>query len=81
MHTQRAAVDRNSIIVVFLLYRCLKRRHNGLHLFNPIIKNREEFGAFYTLFNEHTVKPWFTNASYHEQFGLRTNFPNTKRLG
>ena len=28
-----------------------------------------------------TVKPRFTNASYHEQFGLRTNFPNTKRLG
>ena len=23
----------------------------------------------------------FTNASDHEQFGLRTNFPNTKRLG
>ena len=28
-----------------------------------------------------TVKPRFTNASDHEQFGLRTNFPNTKRLG
>ena len=26
-----------------------------------------------------TVKPRFTNASDHEQFGLRTNFPNTKR--
>ena len=26
-------------------------------------------------------KPRFTNASDHEQFGLRTNFPNTKRLG
>ena len=30
---------------------------------------------------ENTVKPRFTNASDHEQFGLRTNFPNTKRLG
>jgi len=29
----------------------------------------------------HTVKPRFTKASDHEQFGLRTNFPNTKRLG
>jgi hypothetical protein len=28
-----------------------------------------------------TVKPHFANASDHEQFGLRTNFPNTKRLG
>ena len=28
-----------------------------------------------------TVKPRFTNASDHEQFGLRTNVPNTKRLG
>ena len=28
-----------------------------------------------------TVKPRFTNASDHEQFGLRTNFLNTKRLG
>jgi len=28
----------------------------------------------------YTVKPRFTNASDHEQFGLRTNFPNTKRL-
>jgi len=28
-----------------------------------------------------TVKPRFTNASDHEYFGLRTNFPNTKRLG
>jgi len=28
-----------------------------------------------------TGKPRFTNASDHEQFGLRTNFPNTKRLG
>jgi len=31
--------------------------------------------------NKYTVKPRFTNASDHEQFGLRTNFPNTKRLG
>jgi len=28
-----------------------------------------------------TVKPRFTNASDHEQFGLRTKFPNTKHLG
>ena len=31
--------------------------------------------------NNDTVKPRFTNASDHERFGLRTNFPNTKRLG
>ena len=31
--------------------------------------------------NTYTVKPWFTNALDHEQFGLRTDFPNTKRLG
>ena len=30
---------------------------------------------------KNTVKPRFTNASVHEQFGLRTNFRNTKRLG
>ena len=29
----------------------------------------------------YTVKPQFTNTSDHEQFGLQTNFPNTKRLG
>ena len=28
-----------------------------------------------------TVKPRFTNAWDHEQFGLGTNFLNTKRLG
>ena len=28
-----------------------------------------------------TVKPRFTNTSDHEQFGLRTNFPDAKRLG
>jgi len=28
-----------------------------------------------------TVKPRFTNTSDHEQFGLRTNFLNTKHLG
>ena len=29
----------------------------------------------------YTVRPRFTNASDREQCGLRTNFPNTKRLG
>ena len=29
----------------------------------------------------YTVKPRFAIASDHEQFGLRTNFPNTKYLG
>jgi hypothetical protein len=33
-----------------------------------------------TLAQVGTVKPRFTNASDHEQFGLRTNFPNTKPL-
>jgi hypothetical protein len=35
----------------------------------------------YCYINHSTVKPRFTNASDHEHFGLRTNFPNTKRLG
>ena len=46
------AVDRNSIIALFLLYRRRKRRHNRLHWDHPIIQKREEFGAFYTLFGE-----------------------------
>jgi len=38
-------------------------------------------GSVLTEHQSNTVKPRFTNASDHEQFGLRTNFPNTKRLG
>ena len=38
-------------------------------------------GAEFILVLLSTVKPRFMNASDHEQFGLRTNFPNTKRLG
>jgi len=43
-------VDRNSIIVLFLLYRRRKCRRNGLHWVNLLIQKRDEFGAFYTLF-------------------------------
>jgi len=46
MHAQRYAVDRNSIIALFLLYRRRKRRRNRLHWVHPIIQKREEFGAF-----------------------------------
>ena len=45
-------MDRNSIIAVLLLYRHRKRRRNRLHWVHPIIQKREEFGAFYILFNE-----------------------------
>jgi hypothetical protein len=46
-------MDRNSIIVLFLLYRRRKRRRDRLHWVHPIIKKkREEFGAFYTRFGE-----------------------------
>jgi hypothetical protein len=37
--------------------------------------------SVFVLLISYTVKPRFTNASDHEQFGLRTDFPNTKRLG
>jgi len=37
--------------------------------------------SLYLRGKQYTVKPRFTNASDHEQFGLRINFPNTKRLG
>jgi len=45
-------MDRNSIIALFLLYRRRKRTRYRLHWVHPIIKKREEFGAFYTLFGE-----------------------------
>ena len=45
-------MDRNSFLFLFLLYRRRKRRRKRLHLIHPIIKKREEFGAFYTLFGE-----------------------------
>ena len=43
-------MDRNSITALFLLYCRRKRRRNRLHWVHPIIQKREEFGAFYTLF-------------------------------
>jgi hypothetical protein len=45
-------MDRNSVIALFLLYGSGKRRRNRLHWVHPVIRNREEFGAFYTLFGE-----------------------------
>jgi hypothetical protein len=50
VHAQRSAKDRNPIIALFLLYR-RKRRRNRLHWFHPIIQ-KNEFGAFCTLFGE-----------------------------
>ena len=41
-----------TIIALFLLYCRPKCRHNRLQWVHPIIKKREEFGAFYTLFCE-----------------------------
>jgi len=54
VHAQWYAMDRNSIIALFLLYRHRKRGRNRLHWVHPEIKkkNREEFGAFYTLFGK-----------------------------
>jgi hypothetical protein len=51
VHAQWSAMDRNSIIALFL-YRRRKRRRSGLHWVQPIIQKREEFGGFYTLFGE-----------------------------
>ena len=45
-------MDRNSLIALYLLFHRRKRGLNRLHLVQPIIKKREEFGAFYTLFGE-----------------------------
>jgi len=51
VHGQLSAMDRNSVVALFL-YRSRKRRHNRLLWVHPIIQKREEFGAFYTLFDE-----------------------------
>ena len=48
------------------------RHYNPLRLWEPLTQHR--------VVSHNTVKPRFTNASDHEQFGLRTNFPNTKCL-
>jgi hypothetical protein len=52
VHAQWPAMDRNSIIALYLLYRRRKRRRNRLHWVHPIIKKREEFRDFYTLIGE-----------------------------
>jgi len=57
VHAQWSAMDRNSIIALFLLYRRRKRRCNRLRWVHPEIKKKkkkkkEEFGAFYTLFDK-----------------------------
>ena len=43
-------MDRNSIIALFLYRR--ERRRNRLHWVHSVIQEREELGAFYTLFGE-----------------------------
>ena len=50
VHAQRPAMDRNSIIALFLYRR--KRTHDRLLWVQPVIQKREEFGAFYTLLDE-----------------------------
>jgi hypothetical protein len=45
-------MDRNTITALFL-YRHRKRRRNGQHWVNTIIKKRDELGAFYALFDEY----------------------------
>ena len=45
-------MDPNSIIALFLFYRRRERRRYGLRWVHPIIQEREEFGASYTLFGE-----------------------------
>jgi len=44
-------MDRNTVTALFL-YRRRKRRRDRLLSVHPVIKKREEFGAFYTLFDE-----------------------------
>jgi len=51
VHSQRSAMDRNSVIAVFLLYR-RERRRDRFHWVHPVIQKEEEFGAFYTLFDK-----------------------------
>jgi len=51
-HAQWSAMDRNSVITLFLLYRHRKRRRKGLYWVRPVIQKREEFGAFYRLLRE-----------------------------
>jgi hypothetical protein len=52
MHGQSSAMDRNSIIALFLLYHHHKRRGKRLHWVHPIIQKGEVFSAFYTPFGE-----------------------------
>ena len=51
-HSEWSAMDSNSIIDLFLLYRRRKRRRDRSHCVQPIIQKREKFGSFYTLFDE-----------------------------
>jgi hypothetical protein len=46
-------MDGNSVIALFLLYRRRERSRNGQHWVHPVITKREEFDAFYTLFDEY----------------------------
>jgi hypothetical protein len=41
----------------------------------------EFYHSILAVLNIYTVEPRFTNATVHEQFGSRTNFPSKKRLG
>jgi hypothetical protein len=47
VHAQWSAMDRNSIIALFILYNRRRCRCNRLHRVHPIIQKREELGASY----------------------------------
>ena len=49
---QWSAMDRNSVIALYLLHRRRKRGRKSFHWVHPIIQKREKFGAFYALFGE-----------------------------
>jgi len=52
VHAQCSAMDHNSVTALFLLDRRRKRRRNRLHCVHPVIKKKEGFVAFYTLFGD-----------------------------
>jgi len=56
---------RNSIIVLFLLYRRLEPRRNGLQWVHSTIKKGDEFVACYTLFNK-----YYPPRSYKQVFKI-----------
>jgi hypothetical protein len=50
MIAQGSAMERNSIIALFLLFRRRKRSCNGLNWIHTVITERDDFCAFYLQF-------------------------------